>query len=157
MEENELKQNLILLDNYRKNLEAIKQHKKELLDELEGNPEYQECRRVIDSLNETVETLEKEIKSNAVVLYSQSLSIDPETSKSLFDGNVKIQNKTIAEILDETIAFEWAKINAPQMLILDKNTLLKHAIAVKKTLPLIFVKITEKPVATIASEIKFEE
>jgi hypothetical protein len=155
MNENEMKENLILLDEYRKNLEVAKAIKKKFLDELDANPEYIECCKAITGLNEMVDTLTDGIKSNAVVIYSQSLKTDPETSKSLFDGNVKIQNKTIAEILDETIAFEWAKINAPQMLILDKNTLLKHAIAVKKTLPLIFVKITEKSVATIASEIKF--
>lgn len=155
MDEKELKENLILLDEYRKNLEVAKQIKKKFMDELESNPEYSECCKTIAGINDKMETLEKDIKSNAVVIYSQGLKTDPATSKSLFGGNVKIQNKTVAEILDETVAFEWAKICAPQILILDKSTLLKHAIAVKNTLPLAFVKITEKPVATIASEIKF--
>ena len=157
MEENELKQNLILLDQYRKNLEVAKQIKKKFLDDLEANPEYQECCKVIASLNETTEKLTNDIKIGSAAYYSQNLKADPKFGKSLLNGNIKIQDKTTAKIIDENLAFEWAEKDAPHMLILDEKTLLKHAIAVKDTLPLAFVEIKEEPVATIASEIKFEE
>lgn len=155
MEENVLKENLILLDEYRKNLEVAKQIKKKFLDELEANPEYQESCKVIASLNETIETLTDDIKIGSTAYYSHNLVVNPKFGKSLLNGNVKIQDKTTAKIIDENLAFEWAKKDAPHMLILDEKTLLKHAIAVKDTLPLTFVQIKEEPVATIASEIKF--
>ena len=155
MNEKEMNENLILLDEYRNNLEVVKAIKKKLLDDLESNPEYIECCKVITELNAQIDEMAKYIKTQSVIHYGLCLLDDLNASKSLFSGNVKIQDKTIAEILDRNLAYEWAEANAPQMLILDKNTLLKHAIAVKKTLPLIFVKITEKSVATIASEIKF--
>jgi hypothetical protein len=157
MEENELKQNLVLLDQYRKNIEVAKQIKKKFMDELESNPEYQECCKVISSLNETIEKLTSEIKTGSTSYYANNKVVNPNFGKSLLSGNIKIQDKTTAKVIDENLAFEWAKKDAPHMLILDEKTLLKHAIAVKDTLPLAFVKITEEPVATIASEIKFEE
>jgi len=104
-----------------------------------------------------MEKLTNDIKIGSAAYYSHNLVVNPKFGKSLLNGNIKIQDKTTAEISDMIRAFLWAKENATNMLILDEKTLLKHAIAVKDTLPLAFVKITEEPIATIASEIKFEE
>jgi len=154
MSKKEILDNLLVkLEINRVIFETAKQIKQKFIAELEQNPEYAKIILQINDISTVMDGLVKGIKEIAVDVYKEN----PEAGKSLSNGNVKIQDKTTAKIIDENLAFEWAKKDAQHMLILDEKTLLKHAIAVKDTLPLAFVKITEEPVATIASEIKFEK
>jgi len=144
---------LVKLEINRVVFETAKQTKQKFISELEQNFEYAKTILQLKDISTATDDLTKLIKELSVEIYKENT----EAGKSLSNGNVKIQDKTTAKIIDENLAFEWAKKDAPHMLILDEKTLLKHAIAVKDTLPLVFVEIKEEPVATIASEIKFKE
>jgi len=154
-EKDKIESDLLLLDEYRKNIEIAKQIKKNFEEELNSNPKYSECCKMISDLGKEVDLVTERIKIRSVEVYLKLLLSDPCPDKSMICGNVKIQEKTRAEIIDKNAAYDWAVHNAQKMLVLDEKEVLKHAIAVSKTLPLPFVKIKEEFVATIASEIKF--
>ena len=147
---------LVRLQVFRMNLDAGKNIKAEKLAELEAklqaDPAYVEAVELIKTSTEEIQKTEELIKSTAVELYNAN----PDAGKKLAGGNVSIVEKVNAKMIDQEAAYEWAAKNAPQMLLLDTTTILKHAIAVKATIPLDFVSITTEPKAQISSEIKLE-
>lgn len=151
-----LHESLLLLQFLRFALESNKTIKAQKLAEMEAkladDPEYTHA---VDQIKRTLEEIEKretEIKKSAVEIYNAN----PDAGKKLAGGNVSIIDKVSAEIIDKNLAYEWVVREAPNMIILDEAALLKHAKAVKDTLPLVFVEIKTEPKAQIASEIKLE-
>ena len=147
---------LVTLQISRMNLEAGKsiaaQKLAELNAKLSADPTYLEAVELINKSTEEIRKSEDLIKSTAVELYNAN----KEAGKKLAGGNVSIVDKVNATIIDMKWAYEWAVKEAPKMIILDESAILKHAKAVKDTLPLDFVEITTETKAQIASEIKLE-
>lgn len=148
----ELTEMLVSLQAARGLLEIGKTDKALKLAELEADPEYIAALAVMKEATEKITAIETDIKNLAVQLYQAS----PDTGKKLAGGNVLIVEKVSAEIISLEEAREWAIKEAPNMIILDEPAIIKHAKAVKDTLPLPFVEIKTEPKAQIASEIKLE-
>lgn len=148
---------LLLLQFLRFALESNKTIKAQKLAEMEAklaaDPEYTHAVDQIKITQEEIEKREAEIKDSALEIYNAN----PDAGKKLAGGNVSIIEKVNVKIFDQKAAYEWAVKDAPQMLILDTAEILKHAKAVKDTIPLNFVAITTETKAQIASEIKLEE
>jgi len=147
----ELLFSLAMLKNLREELESYKLQKKSFIDELEANPHYINAINSINELNQAIDERTEEAKKLAVEQYKAN----PEAGKKLANGNVTIRETESAEIIDIKAAFDWVSSNAPSMMIVDSKALLKHAKAVKDTIPLSFVEISKEPTATISSDIKF--
>ena len=147
---------LLSLKVSRMNLESGKNLKELILAEVEAklqaDPAYLEAVEQINRSTEEIQKTEDLIKSTAVELYNAN----KEAGKKLAGGNVSIIDKVNATIIDMNLAYEWAVKEAPKMIILDETAILKHAKAVKDTIPLDFVAITTETKAQIASEIKLE-
>jgi uncharacterized NAD-dependent epimerase/dehydratase family protein len=143
---------LVTLQVSRMNLDAGKNLKAELERELQADPAYLEAVELVNVSIEEITKTEELIKSTAVELYNAN----KEAGKKLAGGNVSIIDKVTASITDQQAAYDWAVKEAPKMIILDESAILKHAKAVKDTIPLDFVAITTEPKAQISSEIKLE-
>lgn len=107
--------------------------------------ELEQQKAAKNALSEVLADLITSVKASAVTEY------DTTKVKDIVDGlSVKINHEYFYDIHKAT---EWAKKNAPTMIVLDETAFKKHAKAVADTLPLRFVTITEKPTAVISTDL----
>ncbi len=156
-QENDLINLLAMLKVARQAYEDQREIQKRVFDEfdkaLNENQEYKLATENALINKNAVDELESSIKEISVALYKAN----PDGGKHLAGGNVTIKEMTNAEITDLEAAREWANKEAPAMIILDEKAVIKHAKAVKNTVPLKFVKITVEPEAQISSKLEFSE
>ena len=138
-------QSLKDLAQARLNLEWAKQAMDAWIQAAKDNDAYKTFEVALNVAKDEIKKLTDDIKGIAMAGYTAC------GTKEIADG-VKIVNGTIIEY-DEQAAIEWCAQSLLSALKLDENFFEKHARAVAGTAPIPFVKISDNPKVTIATDL----